>query len=140
MKVLWSEQGAPTQQGLALRKEVFMDEQHFSYDEDELDGISWHLLLQDEDGTAVGAARLYVEDGMTAHLGRIVIKKERRGTGLGLVMLNAMEEKAREMGLRDMKLGGQTRAAGFYEKAGFVRYGEEFYDEYCPHVMLRKEL
>ena len=47
MKVLWSEQGAPTQQGLALRKEVFMDEQHFSYDEDELDGISWHLLLQD---------------------------------------------------------------------------------------------
>lgn len=140
MKAVWSEKGKPLQEGLALRREVFMDEQHFSYDEDELDAVSWHLVLKEDDGTAVGAARLYVEQGTHAHLGRIVIKADRRGRGLGLVLLKEMENKARELGLTTLVLGGQTRAAGFYEKAGFERFGEEFYDEYCPHIMMQKKL
>ena len=81
-----------------------------------------------------------MEQGTHAHLGRIVIKADRRGRGLGLVLLKELENKARELGLTTLVLGGQTRAAGFYEKAGFERFGEEFYDEYCPHIMMQKKL
>lgn len=139
MKAIWSEKGMPSDSGLQLRAEVFMDEQGFSRDTDETDAVSWHLVLY-ENGTAVGAARLFSEDGRTAHLGRIVVRKTARGQGLGLVLLHEMEKKAKELGFSRAELGGQVRAAGFYEKAGYSRFGEEFFDEYCPHVMMGKTL
>lgn len=29
---------------------------------------------------------------------------------------------------------------GFYEKNGFQAYGEEYLDEFCPHIHMEKRL
>ena len=37
-------------------------------------------------------------------------------------------------------ISAQVRAAGFYETLGFVRQGEEYLDENCPHIYMEKKL
>ena len=37
-------------------------------------------------------------------------------------------------------ISAQVRAAGFYETLGFVRQGEEYLEENCPHIYMEKTL
>ena len=34
----------------------------------------------------------------------------------------------------------QVRAKNFYEKIGYVEYGEVYFDEYCEHIKMKKIL
>lgn len=35
-------------------------------------------------------------------------------------------------------LSAQLQAKGFYEKLGYLAYGDEYMDEHCPHIMMKK--
>ncbi|MDY4474645.1 GNAT family N-acetyltransferase [Mitsuokella sp.] len=37
-------------------------------------------------------------------------------------------------------LSAQIQARPFYEKLGYRASGEEYLDEYCPHIRMEKEL
>ena len=37
-------------------------------------------------------------------------------------------------------LSGQVRVAGFYEKLGYIKQGETYLDEGCPHIWMKKNL
>ena len=54
--------------------------------------------------------------------------------------LHELEKKARELGYPKAKLSAQVSAMGFYEKNGFQAYGEEYLDEFCPHIHMEKRL
>ena len=43
-------------------------------------------------------------------------------------------------GGKSVTLSAQLRASGFYEKQGYKKHGDEYYDEYCPHVLMTKAL
>ena len=49
-----------------------------------------------------------------------------------------LEAEMQKLGAKQFKVSAQVRAAGFYEKLGYVRRGEEYLDEYCPHVDMYK--
>jgi len=68
---------------IALRREVFIDEQGISEAEemDDLDDQAIHLLATDN-GTPVGTARLLL-DGDTGKIGRICVVQSHRGTPAG---------------------------------------------------------
>lgn len=130
---LWVTEEEDLNACFALRKAVFMDEQGFSYDRDEVDARALHLLFLDDD-TPVGTLRLFL-DGDDWHVGRICVKKSHRGQGVGKFMLEECILKAREMGkAKRLILGSQMQARGFYEKLGFTAYGEPFDDDGAPHV------
>lgn len=124
-----------------VRKKVFVEEQQFSEDLefDDVDFVAWHLSVE-ENGQPIAAARLFQEKDGTFHCGRICALPEWRGKGLGLQVMAALEEKAKELGAKELTLGAQCRASGFYEKAGYTVYGDLYYDEYCPHVPMKKLL
>jgi predicted GNAT family N-acyltransferase len=116
---------------------------------DEADASADHFLLYD--GPApVGAARLVVEPpgfagadlvlGPVAHLGRLAVLRTARGGGAGRRLVDAVENHARERGLRDMVLAAQTSALGFYARLGYEAYGEVFYDAGLPHRWMRRRL
>lgn len=54
------------------------------------------------------------------------------------------DSKARHIlgydGEKPVALSAQLRASGFYEKQGYKKHGDEYYDEYCPHVLMTKAL
>lgn len=127
-----------TAQCYALRQAVFVEEQGFQEEFDELDKQCDHLLAL-EDGVPAAAARLYRE-GEGWHIGRICVRRDRRGGGLGRLLLEEAERRCREKGGSRLALGAQLRAEKFYEACGYHRCGAEYLDEGCPHVEMEKAL
>lgn len=124
----------------SIRQQVFVDEQGFVNEFDSIDDTAYHLCAYDG-GTPIGSGRLFSEKGdKEYHIGRIAVISEYRGKNIGALIMNALEAYGKGIGAELLCLSAQTRASGFYEKLGFTRYGEEYFDEYCPHIAMKKEL
>lgn len=124
-----------------IRKAVFVEEQGFDINS-EFDGIdekAVHLVAFDGE-KPIGTARLFFEEEGVCHFGRICILKEYRGKNIGSGIISALQEKAESLGAKRLVLGAQVRASKFYEKQGFSKYGEEYLDEFCPHIMMEKNV
>ena len=78
-----------------------------------LDGAAIHLLARDDQGAAVGTARILLADG-TGKIGRVAVLKPARGTGAGAALIRAALAELRALpGITRAKLGAQTHAIGF---------------------------
>lgn len=108
----------------AVRTEVFVAEQAVPEDEewDELDAVSQHVIARDPDGRPVGTGRLTPK----GTIGRMAVRREWRGRGVGEAILRVLLERARERHFANIEIHAQTHAVAFYERAGFEAYGEEF--------------
>ncbi|WP_127537832.1 GNAT family N-acetyltransferase [Paenibacillus illinoisensis] len=133
------------QQALGIRHDVFVIEQQVpaEIEIDQFDVISpdvHHVLLStDEKAVATGRLIYYSKD--TAKMQRIAVLQSHRSFGYGRVLLLAMEERARELGLTYSVLDAQCQAQKFYEKLGYEVISEEpFYDADILHVRMRKSL
>ncbi|PQP80573.1 GNAT family N-acetyltransferase [Paenibacillus sp. PCH8] len=133
------------EQALGIRHHVFVIEQQVpaEIEIDEYDVISpdvHHVLLY-TDGQAVATGRLIYYSKDTAKMQRIAVLESHRSFGYGRVLLLAMEERARELGLSYSVLDAQCQAQKFYEKLGYEVISEEpFYDADILHVRMRKSL
>ncbi len=123
----------------SLRREVFMEEQGFSYEFDDTDNRALHLVLFDGE-EAVACCRMFPEGPDSWHIGRVAVKEERRGQHLGEAVMNEAEAALALKGAKKVALSAQVQAAGFYSKLGYVQVGEEYLDEHCPHVDMEKLL
>ncbi|MDP5293306.1 GNAT family N-acetyltransferase [Oceanimonas sp. CHS3-5] len=121
----------------AVRNAVFIEEQHISpeLEFDGLDDDAIHVLLS-IDGQWAGTGRM-LNDG---HIGRIAVRKEFRGLGLGAKVVQALVDEAAQRGLERVYLGAQKYATGFYRKLGFTPYGDEFLDAGIVHISMEKAL
>ena len=134
-----------------IRHAVFVAEQQVPVDleRDALDDEADHLLAR-RSGEAVGAGRLVAEPagfadveasaGPVAHLGRLAVLGTARGSGLGVGLVRAIEERARERGLIVLVLSAQVSAIAFYERLGYDAYGPVFDDAGIDHRWMRKNL
>jgi predicted GNAT family N-acyltransferase len=122
----------------AIRFEVFVEEQQVPIAEelDAMDAECLHALAFSHQGVAVATGRL-LPDG---HIGRMAVRLSERKKGVGAAVLQALVEAALERGFKEVVLGAQLHAKGFYLKQGFVEFGEVFLDANIEHVMMRKEL
>ncbi|WP_019911535.1 GNAT family N-acetyltransferase [Paenibacillus sp. HW567] len=131
--------------GLDIRMKVFVEEQKVPAEEeiDEYDVIGdnvHHILLLDE-GIPVAAGRLIYYKAGTAKMQRIAVHKDYRSKGYGRILLLALEELARELGLEASILDAQCQAENFYSKLGYkVISAEPFYDAGILHVRMEKSL
>ncbi|MEE3951978.1 GNAT family N-acetyltransferase [Peribacillus frigoritolerans] len=126
-----------------IRKEVFVEEQgfplEFEFDEyDTLNASSEHILVYYNE-KPVGTGRLRVVDGL-GKLERICILEPYRKFGLGKIILKTLEEIAKEQGITQVKLHGQTQAEGFYKKLGYRTSSDVFMEDGGPHLLMIKEL
>ncbi|MFX3646165.1 MAG: GNAT family N-acetyltransferase [Paenibacillus sp.] len=132
-------------QALEIRHHVFVIEQQVpaEIEIDQYDVISpdVHHVLLSTDGQAVATGRLIYYSKDTAKMQRIAVLESYRSFGYGRVLLLAMEERARELGLTYSVLDAQCQAQKFYEKLGYEVISEEpFYDADILHVRMRKSL
>ena len=54
-------------------------------------------------------------------------------------MLKALE-KCKELDAKKMILGAKYDKKEFYQSLGFATYGDVYYEEGIPHIMMRKEI
>lgn len=126
-----------------IRTEVFVDEQHVP-PELEVDGFDApgapcdHFLIVDG-GDNVGTFRCIFEGG-AVHVGRLCVKKERRGKGYGRAALEFIEKYYAARGYEKLTLGAQCTAIPFYEKCGFKVVSDVFLDAGIEHRKMEKAL
>lgn len=123
-----------------IRTQVFLDEQKFTVEFDDTDAICTHLVMFIDDRAAAVCRYFYSEVNGCYMIGRVAVSKEFRGRHLGTQIMTAAEEHIREDGGVKTAVSAQCRVSGFYESLGYTKTSEEYLDEYCPHVLMIKEL
>jgi predicted GNAT family N-acyltransferase len=125
-----------------IRYQVFVKEQNVPAEEeiDTYDPVSLHILvhMKNDEGYPIPVAtgRL-IPDG---HIGRIAVLKPYRGMGIGRLVMEVLEKKAMEKGIKSVELDAQLRAISFYEKLGYVSFGGQFTDAGILHKKMKKKL
>lgn len=121
-------------QALSIRFKVFVEEQ--SVDESiEIDheDESTHFLLSYKKQPA-GTARFRITDN-GIKLERFAILSEFRGLGLGNDLLRFVLFHARDLNMK-IYLNAQHQVVGYYEKWGFVKIGEPFFEANIQHYKM----
>ncbi|MGI6265242.1 MAG: GNAT family N-acetyltransferase, partial [Acutalibacteraceae bacterium] len=112
-----------------LRTVVFVEEQGFREEFDEIDCRATHLVIYDGDWP-VATGRMFDDHG-AAHIGRVAVRREYRDRHLGAAVMARLEREAASAGYTKVFLSAQCRVQGFYEKQGYHAVGETYLDEGC---------
>ncbi|MEG0254891.1 GNAT family N-acetyltransferase, partial [Vagococcus sp.] len=128
------------QESLAIRKEVFMNEQQVPLsievnDEDKC----IHFVLY-EDGVPQATVRLYPKSKDTFKIQRMAVLKSARNKGFGQYIMTEAEKYAQKIGMTTLILGAQTHALSFYEKMGYKKFGDEYVVSKINHYNMKKTL
>ncbi len=140
LKILISKDVDVRNDAYKIRVKVFVDEQGFRDEFDDIDGYAYHVAAYDGD-EVVGCGRFFSEsDENEYHIGRIAVLYEYRDKGVGALIMAEIEKFCVGLGVGNIVLSAQRRARGFYEKLGYIPYGEEYLDEGYPHIEMRKKI
>ena len=120
----------------AIRTKVFVEEQDCPPEEefDGTDGACVHLLMYCDE-VPVSTGRIYIGDDYFK-IGRVATLMEYRGRGLATGIMQTLIGACVAMGGDRQIIHAQIPARGFYEKLGFVAYGEEFEEAGIPHIAM----
>lgn len=123
-----------------IRSDVFVTEQGFKEEFDEIDDIATHIVLYDGENP-ISTCRVYFHTQKQSFvIGRIAVIKEYRGKNIGTGMLHYVEDIIRQKGGNSVILSAQVRVKEFYEKQGYKIQGEAYLEEDCPHIWMEKNL
>lgn len=126
-----------------IRKEVFIKEQGIS-ESDEYDGTdekfnSKIIVLYDNEKPFATGRLIEMENKL--FIGRLAILKQYRGLKYGKIIINKLIEKAKlEFNYKEIYIHAQSYAKPFYEKCGFIAFGEEFLEADIPHLHMKIDL
>lgn len=123
--------------GLALREEVFIQEQKVPF-EDEHDGKdeSATHLISIQNNQVVGVLRiLWLPEH--AKIGRFAVKKSLRDQGVGSRLFQFALSYIEQKGQDKIMLEAQIDRVAFYENFGFEAYGDEYLDAGIVHRAMK---
>lgn len=123
-----------------IREKVFVEEQKFKIEFDDIDEYAACMVLY-EDEVPMACCRYFKGEAEGEYVvGRLAVLKPFRGRHLGERMMQEVEKAVKTAGGRKVSLSAQLRVKEFYEKQGYSKYGDVYFDEYCEHVHMEKLL
>ena len=118
---------------LDIRKKVFIKEQkvpsEIEIDEYEKEATYFIAYFNKE---PVGCARIRFNN--YAKLERIAVVKKHRMNGFGTKITKHLINYCKRKNISDIRIHSQSYIANFYEKIGFKKISEEFYEAGIKHV------
>lgn len=125
---------------LDIRITVFVHEQGFVDEVDEIDKVAIHLVMFDGEDP-IATCRIFKDEKSDDYiLGRLAVLRDYRGRGCGKMMLREAEKAAREQKACSLRLHSQYHAKEFYEKCGYKICSDIEYEQNSPHVWMTKGL
>jgi predicted GNAT family N-acyltransferase len=124
----------------AVRRIVFHDEQGVpaDLDVDDDDDVAHHVIAL-IDGEVVGTGRLVIHDDY-AKVGRMAVLRDRRQSGAGRALIDALTAEAMRRNVARLVLHAQVQAIGFYQRCGFAVVSDEFDEAGIPHRRMERVL
>ena len=86
---------------------------------DQYDDNAIHAMAMNDQGDIVGVARLHLIDRTTAQIRYMAVADHCQHKGVGEALLRYLEEKAKALGVRIIKLNARENSVGFYTKRGY---------------------
>ena len=126
------------QEAKDIRIEVFMKEQGFENEFDDIDNISFHIVVFDEE-KPIGTCRFFKENDHYT-IGRVAVLKEYRNQHIGNVLLESAEKEIKKLNGALIVVYAQVRVSPFYEKQGYIQFGQIDDDEGVPHMWMKKRI
>ena len=125
----------------AIRIKVFVEEQGVPKERELVREAKTTIhALARINSVPVATGRLITIDNKNARIGSMAVKLEYRRIGVASLVLDFLEEKAREKGIQYITLEAQEYVKQFYSERGYCERGEVFLDVGIPHVKMVKEL
>lgn len=131
------------EESIIIRKLVFVEEQGFKNEFDEVDSIAEHIVIYEHNNLniePIATCRFYKDNDNKYLIGRIAVIKEKRGENIGALLIEAAEKEIKKSGGRQLKIHAQYRVKGFYEKQGYIASGNIDEDEGIPHIWMYKDI
>ncbi len=129
------------QQAKEIRQKVFIEEQGFEREFDDIDKIAVHFVVFDDFDLPIATCRVFQDEKKGTYiLGRLAVIKENRDKNIGARIVAEAESYVKQMGGDQLKLHAQCRITEFYSRLGFAAFGEVEEEEGCPHVWMGKVL
>ena len=121
-----------------IRLSVFIAEQGFDVEFDDKDDKAVHFVMYD-DIVPVATCRIFYDNERKAYIiGRVAVVKQYRSKHLGSMIMVEAENYIKSIGGKNIGVSAQCRVSDFYKKLGYTEEGEMYYDEFCPHIFMRK--
>lgn len=140
MELTYKKTRTLTEDGKNVREAVFIKEQGFLKEFDEIDSRAVHLVIYDKD-SSIAACRYFAGNEEDVYIvGRVAVRKEYRKMHIGNYVMEAAEVAIREDGGKRITLSAQARVRDFYEKLGYQVVGKPYMDEHCEHIRMVKNL
>ncbi|KYG90846.1 GNAT family N-acetyltransferase [Metasolibacillus sp. FSL H7-0170] len=129
------------QRAFDIRKKVFVEEQGvpIHLELDEYDKTSYHFIVTEGERT-IAAARLREYEPLVGKVERVCVLNEYRGKRLGALLMEHIEQVAKEKNWKKLKLNAQSYAIPFYEKLQYTVTSPEFLDAGIPHRAMEKSI
>ncbi len=97
------------------------------------------FVLEDPDGSIIGAYGLYPIESQACELRKMYLHKSQRGKGHGKFLLDSALAQARELGFKRVTLETASvlkEAIALYESYGFVEYMPDHMSSRCDQAYL----
>ena len=141
IKVIAIESPADMKRAHAIRRRVFIEEQHVpeEIEIDNDDALAFHALAT-VDGVAIGCGRMVDHGASEVKIGRMAVLRKFRNAGIGATILRFLVDHARACGVRKAILHAQLTAEAFYLKEGFTPVGDVFEEAGIAHRLMEREM
>ncbi len=87
---------------------------------DETENSSLHFLVKNEKGQSVGTGRMQINSEEEAQVRSMAVLDTYQGKGIGSLILNHIEQLAKEKRIKHIVLDARENAINFYEKNGYT--------------------
>ena len=128
---------------LQLRSEVFVVEQNCIYqDIDGKDQKAVHIFIK-ENKDVLAYSRIFDEREYFENpsIGRVVVKKEKRGIELGKkIMVEGAKYIKETFTNKKIEISAQKYLKDFYSELGYEFTGNEYLEDGIPHIRMIKQL
>jgi len=97
------------------------------------------LVLEDEDGSIVGAYGLYLIEKHTCELRKMYLYKAYRGQGLGKLLMEDALSRAKQLGFKTMVLETASvlkEAIALYKSYGFKEFQPDHLSDRCDQAYM----
>ena len=110
-------------------------------EKDDREDDSEHLMIVGADSRPLAVGRLHFNTPAEAQVRFMAVDPQARGRGLGSLILQECERRARVEGANSIVLNARDDVQGFYVRHGFVVVGPgETIFSAVKHVRMRKDL
>ncbi len=108
---------------------------------DSLEEVSINAFISDETGIVLACGRLQENENKTGQIRFMAVDNSQQGKGLGKKIVEFLEKKGKEIGLKKIELQARENAVDFYKNAGYTIKEKSFLLwGIIQHYLMEKEL